>query len=67
MRSFNPKKIRERRMELKITQTALAKKAKIARGYLNDIEFGRSVPTVTVLSRIASALNVRESYFFSED
>ena len=66
MRTFNPKKIRERRMELKITQTALAKKAKIARGYLNDIEFGRSVPTVTVLSRIANALKIKESYFFED-
>ena len=66
MRSFNPKKIRERRMELKITQTDLAKKANIARGYLNDIEFGRSVPTVAVLSRIAHALKVKESYFFED-
>ena len=63
---YDYKKIRERRERLKMSQVELAKRAKITRPYLIGLEYGRSIPTATVLSKIANALNVREAYFFSD-
>lgn len=64
MRVFEPKKIIARRTQLKLTQTALAEQAGIARGYLNEIEAGKCTPTATILARIAPVLKVKENYFF---
>ena len=41
-----------------LTQAALAAKAKISRGYLARLELGRQDPTLSVLRRLAKALNV---------
>jgi transcriptional regulator with XRE-family HTH domain len=41
-----------------MSQTALAKKAKITREYVNKLEAGRYDPTVGVLQRLAKALGV---------
>lgn len=51
--------IREIRTSKQLTQVALAKRAKIARGYLADIEAGhRKNPSLPVLKRLARALAV---------
>jgi transcriptional regulator with XRE-family HTH domain len=41
-----------------LSQDALAKKAKIAREYVNRLEAGRHDPTVGTLQRLAKALGV---------
>ena len=51
--------IRELRATKELTQADLAKRAKIARGYLADIEAGhRTNPSLAVLQRLAKALGV---------
>ena len=51
--------IRELRATTELTQADLAKRAKIARGYLADIEAGhRKNPSLAVLQRLAKALGV---------
>jgi transcriptional regulator with XRE-family HTH domain len=51
--------IRELRVTKQLTQVDLAKRAKIARGYLADIEAGhRKNPSLAVLQRLAKALCV---------
>jgi transcriptional regulator with XRE-family HTH domain len=51
--------IRELRATKQLTQADLAKRAKIARGYLADIEAGhRKNPSLAVLERLAKALGV---------
>jgi transcriptional regulator with XRE-family HTH domain len=42
-----------------LSQGALAKKARIAREYVNRLEAGRHDPTVGTLQRLAKALGVR--------
>ncbi len=64
MRIFSPKKIRERRKELGITQAVLAKRVNSIREHIADIERGCNTPKADMLGRIAYALKVRESYFF---
>lgn len=67
MRSYCPKRIRDRRLAKGITQQELADKIGTSRIYINEIERGKKVPRATMLARIAKALNVRESYFFVND
>lgn len=51
--------LRELRASKNLTQVTLAKRAKIARGYLADIEAGhRKNPSLPVLKRLAKALGV---------
>lgn len=51
--------IRELRAAKALTQVQLAKRAKITRGYLADIEAGhRTSPSLPVLKRLAKALGV---------
>lgn len=66
MRNYNHERIRKRRLKMGLSQIELAKNAGISREHLIEIEKGRSLPKVDMLSRIAYALNVRESYFFAE-
>lgn len=42
-----------------LTQDALAKKARITRVYVNNLEAGKYDPTVGVVKRIAKALGVK--------
>lgn len=64
MRIYNHEKIRERRIKLGLTQEELAKKAGTSREYLIEIEKGRKIPKAPMIAKIATALKVRESYFF---
>jgi len=67
MRIFTPSKIKERRKELNITQAELAIKAGTARVYIIELEHGKKIPRVTMIAKIAYALEVSESYFFVND
>ena len=42
-----------------LSQTALAEKAGISRGYLARLEAGRQDPTLSVIERLAKALKVK--------
>lgn len=67
MRVFKPEKIRDRRTTLKLTQAELAKKVGTAREYIVELERGKSIPKVSMLAKLATALRVRESYFFMDN
>jgi transcriptional regulator with XRE-family HTH domain len=51
-------RIRKLREERDMSQTELARKAKISREYVNKLEAGRYDPTVGVLQKLARALGV---------
>jgi transcriptional regulator with XRE-family HTH domain len=51
-------KLRRLRESKGMTQTALAKKARISREHLNRLEAGRYDPAVGVVQRLARALGV---------
>ena len=52
-------KVQALRDKRAMTQVALAKKARISRGYLARLETGRHEPTLTMLRKLAKALSVR--------
>ena len=56
--------VRERRLALNLSQEELASRAGVHRTYLSDIERGARNITVTVLARIAEALEVKVSRLF---
>jgi transcriptional regulator with XRE-family HTH domain len=51
-------KLRRIRKAKGLTQDALAKKARITRIYVNNLEAGKYDPTVGVVKRLAKALGV---------
>jgi len=51
-------RIRAIREQKQICQVDLAVRARLLRGYLSDVENGKSVPDVETLDRIAAALEV---------
>lgn len=51
-------RLRKLRQTKRLTQDALAKKARISRVYVNNLEAGKYDPTVSVAKRIARALGV---------
>jgi transcriptional regulator with XRE-family HTH domain len=51
-------KLRKLREAKGMTQTALAKKARLSREHLNRLEAGRYDPAVGVVQRLAKALGV---------
>ena len=52
------------RKESGLSQVELANKADISTSYLCDIEKCRSIPSITTLSKIAEALEVRDFNIF---
>lgn len=56
------KRIKEARKNLKLTQEALAEKAKISNVYLGEIERGTKIPSVPVLVDLIEALEVSADY-----
>lgn len=52
------KRVRQRRLELKLSQEKLANLAEIDRTYLPDIESGKRNISLIVAEKIAKALNV---------
>lgn len=55
---FFGKRVRQRRLELKLSQDKLANLAEIDRTYLPDIESGKRNISLIVAEKIAKALNV---------
>jgi transcriptional regulator with XRE-family HTH domain len=55
------------RTEAKLSLDQLAQRSRVSRGMLSQIELGRSVPTITVLSRIAAAFELPAAAFLSVD
>jgi transcriptional regulator with XRE-family HTH domain len=50
----------------KITQAKLSEMVNQSRGYIGDIESGRTYPTLSVLFEITEALNIPIEHFVSE-
>jgi len=60
-------KIRKLRKQLDMTQEKLAEKAEIDTSYLGQIERGeRRSPSITIISKIANALNVKEGELLND-
>lgn len=56
------------RQKLNLTKDSLAKKAKISRVHLSEIENGNAIPSIIIAHKIAKALNVKiEAIFFNND
>lgn len=55
------KAIRERRLELGVSQMEMAEEAGIHRTYLSDVERGERNITVAMLAKLAGALNISVS------
>ncbi|MCM1232855.1 MAG: helix-turn-helix domain-containing protein [Ruminococcus flavefaciens] len=51
-------KVKERRRELRLTQTELAKKTSLTQTYLSMLERGRFEPTAPTIIRLAVALEL---------
>jgi transcriptional regulator with XRE-family HTH domain len=56
--------VRKRRLALDLSQEELAARAGVHRTYLSDIERGARNITITVLARLADALEVKVSRLF---
>ncbi|CAN5603051.1 helix-turn-helix transcriptional regulator [soil metagenome] len=56
--------VRKRRLALDLSQEELAGRAGVHRTYLSDIERGARNITITVLARLADALEVKVSRLF---
>lgn len=54
-------KLKQLRIEAKLTQEELAKRAKVGRAYLTRLENGIGNPTRETLTKIATALNCKIS------
>jgi len=61
------KKIKDIRMENGISLGHLSKVTGLSKGYLSTIENKAKIPPISTLHRIATALGVNLSYFFSQN
>ena len=61
---MNVDNIRIKRVLKKMTQQQLAEKANVNRAYISLIESGKHEPSISVLSRIAKALDCNLKDFF---
>lgn len=59
-------RIQRLRSERRLSQMELSLEAGISQGFLAMIETYQKVPTVTTVLKLASALDVRPSYFFED-
>lgn len=57
-------RLQGRRLEQGISQNKLAKKTRISRSYIIDIEKGRRNPTLDILWILSRHLDVELTYFF---
>ena len=64
--SLVARNLRRLRVERKLSQEALAVDAAIDRTYVSRLERRLENPTVAVLERLATALNVKLTEFFAE-
>ena len=62
--NLNENRIASIRKAKKITQSDLAKRLKINRSYLSEVENGKATPSIRLLERIADELGVSIKDFF---
>lgn len=60
-------RIRERRLELGLTQSSVAVAAGLTKSFVSQIERGYTAPSISTLRAIAKALEVSMFFFFQED
>lgn len=60
-------RLRQLRERAEFSLERLSQLARVSRGMLSQIELGRSVPTVTVLSKIAAAFDLPVSVFLTRE
>lgn len=58
--------VRKRRRELDLSQEELAERASLHRNYVSDIERGDRNPSLENICKLAKALDIKVSTFFSE-
>lgn len=61
--------IKEKRIEKRLTQKQLSKLSKVSESYIGDLERNEKEPSISVLCKIAKALEVKveELYKYYED
>jgi transcriptional regulator with XRE-family HTH domain len=59
-------RIRVLRQERGLTQERLAGKADLTTGFVNNVEHGRKVPSLTTILKLARALEVDAADLFAE-
>ncbi len=61
--------IREKRLEKNLTQDKLSELSGISKSYIGDLERNEKEPTISILCRLAKALEVKveELYKYYED
>lgn len=62
--AMNKDKVRLQRVLKNMSQEDLAKKANVDRSYISQIESGKKIPSLSVLERIADALECSLKDFF---
>ena len=60
-------KIRRMRQVRGLTAVALAKHARVTSGFISQLEYSQTVPSLQTLERVAAALDVSLMYFFLEE
>ncbi|MCZ7662593.1 MAG: cupin domain-containing protein [Thermoleophilia bacterium] len=59
-------RIRQRRLDLRLTQSDIASSAGLTKSFVSQIERGVTAPSISTLRGIAKALDVSLFYFFQE-
>lgn len=60
-------RIRERRLQLRMTQQELAERVYCTKAMISQIERGKALPSIDLLVRIAEALGERPGYFLDPE
>ena len=61
------KKIRRMRQVRGLTAVALAKHARVTPGFISQLEYSQTVPSLQTLQRVAAVLNVPLTYFLIDE
>jgi transcriptional regulator with XRE-family HTH domain len=61
------KKLRSMRQARGLTAVELAKRARVTTGFISQLEYSQTVPSLLTLQRIAAVLGVSLTYFFLEE
>ncbi len=62
-----PERLKELRKQKKLTLEQLAQRAGCTKSYISQLEKGTSAPSLSMLSRLADALEIRVVQLFGED
>ena len=67
MKDRIPERLKELRKQKKLTLEKLAQRAGCTKSYISQLERGTSAPSLSMLSRLADALEIRVVQLFDED